>query len=179
MVTDESRSVGRKIRLLRQERKLSVEQLAERTGCSAEYLEWVEEGQVFPPVALLLRLAQAMQLDRGAFLDRDESPESRLEEAAKRAEHYSYQTLTPPEPDKRLMAFSIHIPPRTAHEGVGYSHEGEEYVYVLSGQVELTVGEDKRLLAERESFRFNSSIDHHLANPGDEAAELLVVLYVP
>jgi quercetin dioxygenase-like cupin family protein len=179
MVMDNPKPVGQRISHTRQEKGLSVQALAERAGCSEEYLEWVEDGQVDPPVALLLRLAKAMQLDSGAFLHASNLSSKRLEEADKRTKNYSYQTLTPPEEDKHLMAFSVTIPPKTDHEDVGYRHEGEEYVYVLSGEVLLTVDQDKKRLAERESLRFNANLDHHLSNPGDKEAELLVILYVP
>ena len=176
---DESNSIGQRIMLARQERGLSVQELAERANCLDEYLEWVEESQVEPPVALLLQLAKAMQLDLGTFLTADSSRDKRAEEASKRTEHYSYQTLTAPESDKHLMAFSVTIPPKTAHKGVGYRHEGEEFIYVLSGEAEVTVDQDKIRLAEKESHRFNSNLDHHLSNPGDKETELLVILYVP
>lgn len=179
MVKDESQSIGQRIRQSRQERGLSVQELAEQASCSDEYLEWVEGGQVEPPVSLLLQLAKAMQLDSITFLHVHDPAVQRMEEAAKRTEHYSYTTLTPPEADRHLMAFSVTIPPKTAHGGVGYRHEGEEFVYVLSGEVEVTVEQDKRKLAERESLRFNSNLDHHLSNPGDKEAQLLVILYVP
>ena len=176
---DNLKSVAQRISHTRQEKGLSVQALAERAGCSEEYLEWIEDGQVDPPVALLLRLAKAMQLDSGAFLHQSDLSSKRLEEAAKRTKTYSYQTLTPQEADKHLMAFSVTIPPKTDHEDVGYRHEGEEYIYVLSGEVILTVEQDKTRLAKRESLRFNANLDHHLSNPGDKEAELLVILYVP
>jgi len=179
MIIDDSKSVGEKIKLARQERGLDVQELAQQAGCSDDYLKWVEDGQVEPPVALLIQLAKAMRLDSGTFLMADQSEDKRLEEATKRTEHYSYKTLTPPEADKHLMAFSVTIPPNTAHKGVGYQHEGEELLYVLSGEVELTVEQTKRKLAEKESFRFNSNLDHYLSNPGDEKVELLVILYMP
>ena len=179
MVTDESKSIGHRIKTARQEKGLSVEKLAQEAGCSDEYLEWVENGQVEPPVALLLQLAKSMQLDSGTFLQVQHSPSQRLEEAAKRTENYSYTTLTPTEVDRHLMAFLVTIPPKAAHGGVGYRHEGEEFVYVLSGELEITVDKEKRKLGPRESLRFNSNLNHNLSNPGDKDTELLVVLYVP
>ena len=68
MVKDDPRSVGQRIRQARQGKNLSIQQLADKAGCSDEYLEWVEEGQVEPPVALLIQVAKAMQLDSGALL---------------------------------------------------------------------------------------------------------------
>jgi transcriptional regulator with XRE-family HTH domain len=178
MVT-EQRSIGQRIRAAREERGLSVKELADKAGCLDEYLEWVEDGQVEPPVALLIRLAGALHLDTGVFLHADEASDRRLREGSKRTEHYSYKTLTSPETNSHLMAFSVTIPPKTAHEGVGYRHEGEEFVYVLSGKAELTVGNEKKRLSEKESLRFNSNLDHHLSNPGEIPAELLVILYLP
>jgi len=179
MEKDVPKSIGQRIRLARNEKDLSVQRLASLSGCSAEYLEWVEDGQVIPPVALLLQLSKALQLDSGTFLKVDDMLNQRLEEAAKRTKHYSYQTLTPPETDKHLMAFSVTVPPKTDHRGVGYRHEGEELVYVLSGELEVVVDQEKRSLAEKESYRFNSNLDHHFSNPGDVETELLVVLYLP
>lgn len=179
MVRDLIQSVGKRIREVREEKGVRVEELAKKAGCSEEYLEWVEQGQVEPPVALLLELARAMKLDSAAFLPLQDSSAQRLEEAAKRTKHYSYRTLTPAEPDKHLMAFSVTIPPKTAHEGVGYKHEGEEFIYVVSGEVALTVDQETKKLLQGQSFRFNANLDHHLSNSGDKEAELLVVLYVP
>ena len=179
MEKDVPKSIGQRIKLARNEKEFSVQRLASLSGCSAEYLEWVEDGQVIPPVALLLQLAKALQLDSGIFLKVDDMLNQRLEEAAKRTKHYSYQTLTPPEADKHLMAFSVTVPPKTAHRGVGYRHEGEELVYVLSGELEVVVDQEKRSLSEKESYRFNSNLDHHFSNPGDVETELLVVLYLP
>ena len=174
----EAANLGRRIRAAREDKGLSAGDLAEKAGCGEEYLEWVEDGQVEPPVALLLRLSGVLGLDSGAFL-KDDDPEPRRMEATKRTEHYSYQNLTPESKDNHLMAFAVSIPPRTPHEGVGYKHEGEEFVYVVSGHVEVTVGQDRQVLGPKESIHFKSSLDHHLANPSDTAAEMLVILYVP
>jgi len=179
MVWNGQESIGRKIRQAREERGLTTLELSRQAGCSDEYLEWIEEGQVEPPVALLLQLAKALKLDSVAFLHAQDLTAQRMEEEAKRTDHYSYQTLTPSEPDKHLMAFSVTIPPRTSHERVSYRHEGEEFIYVLSGELDLTVDNEKRRLQKKDSFRFNSNLDHHLSNPGEEETELLVILYIP
>jgi len=179
MVANESESVGLQIRSAREQRALGVKELAEKAGCSEEYLEWVEEGQVQPPVALLISLARAMKMNSGSFLHVEQTASRRQEEAEKRTEHYSYSTLTAPEEASHLMAFSIKIPPKSAHSGVGYRHDGEEFVYVLAGEAEITVEGRKTRLSKKESLRFNSNLDHHLSNPGSEEAELLVILYVP
>ena len=97
----------------------------------------------------------------------------------KRTEDYTYETLTPEARHKRLKAFKISIDPKSDHKGVSYQHQGEEFVYVLKGRVEVTVGENKNTLTPGKSLHFNSSIIHKLRNTSDKKAELLVVLYTP
>ena len=175
---DKLKTIGERIKTARQDLRLKTEELAAKVGCSDEYLEWVEEGQAEPPVALLIQLAKALKLDSGSFL-REEDTTRRKEEVTKRTRHYSYTTLTPPDEKNHLAAFAITIPPETAHEGVGYSHEGEEFVFVIQGEVDVTIGDERNRLAEKESLHFNSNISHEISNPGQVEAKCLVVLYVP
>ena len=65
------------------------------------------------------------------------------------------------------------------HKGVSYQHEGEEFVYVLKGHIEVTVGNHVNNLGWGESLHFNSAINHKLKNVGTADAELLVVIYTP
>lgn len=172
--------IGAKIKKFREDKGLTLIDLANETGCSTEYLEWIEDGQLLPPVATLLQLSRALGVSSGAFF-KDETPDpvKRKEEQHKRTAHYSYQVLTPAASDKHLKAFGIGIPANDEHTGVGYQHEGEEFVYVLSGEVIVTVGENQNHLAEGESLHFNSMISHHMANPSDQETKLLVILYTP
>ncbi|MDA8139455.1 MAG: cupin domain-containing protein, partial [Desulfobacteraceae bacterium] len=65
------------------------------------------------------------------------------------------------------------------HKGVGYQHEGEEFVYVLKGNIEVSVGEHVNRLDKGQSLHFNSGIQHHMRNVGKNEAELVVVVYDP
>lgn len=87
--------------------------------------------------------------------------------------------LTPGAENKHLKAFRIVVEAHKAHKGVGFQHEGEEFAYVLKGNVEITVGENINILGPGESLHFNSSVKHDLKNAGDVDAELIVVVYSP
>jgi quercetin dioxygenase-like cupin family protein len=104
---------------------------------------------------------------------------NRISASAKRTENYAYQTLTSGTEKKHLKAFKVTIDPMKEHSGVGYQHEGEEFVYVLSGKIELMVGDNKNILNEGDSLHFNSGIKHKMTNLIDQVALLMVVLYVP
>jgi quercetin dioxygenase-like cupin family protein len=172
--------VGKKIRRERVKKKMSLDRVANETGFSIDYLKEVEAGKVIPPVGALLQLSKALEIDSGFFLREQESSlKSRIKAYTMRTENYAYTTLTPGAENKHLKAFKVTIEAMQDHKGVGYQHEGEEFVYVLAGNIELTVGDHINKLNEGESLHFNSGIRHMLRNIGEEKAELLVVIYGP
>lgn len=177
---EEKKTFGRRIQAYRQSRKLSIEDLAHETGYPAQFLEKVEQDRVTPPVALVLQLSRTLKIDV-ASLDPDETRKatSRVKSQKIRAGSYAYTQLTKSGSDKHLGAYRVTIEPHTAHEGVAYHHEGEEFIYVLKGKLSIVVGKNTSLLGQGEHIHFNSSLHHALSNPSGEKTELLVVLYIP
>ena len=175
------RPLGERLKGIRIEKGMALDFLANETGFSTEYLTRVEKGQIMPPVATILRLSRALEIDSGILLreEREEADKTKAEDFRKRTEDYSYQALTPEALHKHLKAFKVFIDPVSEHKGVSYQHEGEEFVYVLKGSVEVMVGENRNVLNPDESLHFNSSIMHKLRNLSTERAEMLVVLYTP
>jgi transcriptional regulator with XRE-family HTH domain len=172
--------VGEKIKKTRQKKKITLEQVANDTGCSVDYLKQIEAGKVIPPVGTLLQVSRALEIDSGLLLKEEASAvERRVKAYTKRTENYAYTTLTPGAKNKHIKAFRVTVDPMRDHKGVGYQHEGEEFVYILAGQVEITVGDHVNRLQEGESLHFNSGIRHKLTNVGKKKAVLLVVIYTP
>jgi transcriptional regulator with XRE-family HTH domain len=175
------RPIGKRLKDIRATKGLSLDYLANETGFSVDYISEVEKGEIIPPVATILRLSRALEIDSGILLkkERDEANKRKADDFKERTEDYSYQTLTPEAVHKHLKAFKIFIDPVSDHKGVSYQHEGEEFIYVLKGKVEVTVGDNKKVLDPEDSLHFNSSIVHKLRNVSPEKAELIVVLYTP
>lgn len=172
--------VGKKIKKVRTEKNISLERVANETGFSLEHLNDIESGKVIPSVGALLQIARALEMDSGYFLkEQDSNLKKRVQAYTTRTENYAYTTLSPGTESKHLKAFRVVIEPKTDHKGVGYMHEGEEFVYVLKGNVEITVGEHVNTLSKDDSLHFNSGIKHHLRNIGDDVAELIVIVYSP
>jgi len=172
--------VGKKIKQARTGKKFSFDRVANETGFSTEYLKEVEAGKAIPPVGALLQIARALEIDSGSLLKEPESKlESRIKAHTKRTDNYAYTTLTPGAENKHLKAFRVLVEAHQDHKGVDYHHEGEEFVYVLSGKIEVAVGEHVNTLEQGESLHFNSGIRHKLKSVSDETAELIVVIYTP
>ncbi len=173
---------GRRVKKLREAQDWSVEVLAEKTGQSPEFILQVENDDVTPPVAFLLRLSRALGVEPGAFLDDREKRtirDRRAEAFVKRTENYSYETLTPEAESEHLRAFMITIESKQVHKPVAYKHEGEEFVFVMAGELELTLGGKAHCLKPGESLRFNSDTPHKLKSLSDATTRCLVVLYTP
>jgi quercetin dioxygenase-like cupin family protein len=172
--------IGKKIKKARTQKKVTFDQLANETGFSVDYLKNIESGKQIPPVGALLQISRALELDSGFLLrDQETHLKSRARAYTKRTENYAYATLTPGAENKHLKAFKVTVDSRQDHKGVGYQHEGEEFVYVLAGKMEIIVGEHVNKLKAGDSLHFNSGIRHMMKNTGDEEAEMLVVIYGP
>ena len=172
--------VGKKIKKARTDKKMSYETLANDTGFSIDFLKKVESGKVTPPVGSLLQISRALEIDSGDLLKEDEGRmQDRIKAYTKRTSSYAYTTLTPGAENKHLKAFRVKIDAMKTHEGVSYNHEGEEFVYVLEGAIEVVVGEHVNTLGAGDSLHFNSGIQHQLKNIGETDAELIVVIYNP
>ena len=172
--------VGKKIKQARTKKKITLNNLANDTGFSIDFLKKIEAGKVIPPVGALLQIARTLEIDSALFLkEQDSRMSKRIKAYTKRTENYAYTTLTPGAENKHLKAFKVIVEARKEHTGVGYQHEGEEFVYVLAGKIEIIVGEHVNKLEAGDSLHFNSGIRHQMKNVGNEDTELLVVLYGP
>lgn len=173
-------SIGKKIKMVREEKNYTLDHIANETGYSVDYLKSIEAGKKMPPVGALLQISRALDMDSGALLrEQDAAQDDRVKAYTKRTDAYAYETLTPGAENKHLKAFRVTIDPLQEHKGVGYQHEGEEFDYVLKGKVEVVVGDHVNVLCAGDSLHFNSGIKHQLKNIGEEAAELIVVIYSP
>ena len=171
---------GKRIKKVREEKNLTLNWMANETGYAVDYLKKIESGEEIPPVGTLLTISRALDLDSGFFLREQVANHSdRVKAFTKRTENYAYASLTPGAENKHLKAFRVTVEPMTEFKGVGYIHEGEEFVHVLAGKVEIRVGDHVNKLKKGDSLHFNSGIRHNLINVGKETADLLVVIYNP
>lgn len=172
---------GKRLMRLRKEKNMTLKSLANETGLSASHISQIEKGEMIPPVAVILQLSRALEIDSSILLKEEKAKAGKdsYQDYRKRTEDYSYKTLTPEAAHKHLKAFKVFIDPKSDHKGVSYQHQGEEFIYVLKGKIDVMVGENKNTLSPGECIHFNSSIVHKLRNISREKAELLVVLYTP
>jgi len=171
---------GAKVCKLREAHNWSVEELAKTTGQTPEFIDQVESDKISPSVSFLLMLAKALNVNPGTFLSKSEKEiiqNQRSRAFIKRTRNYSYQTLTPHAESDHLRAFMITIESRQIHKPVEYKHEGEEFIYVMEGELEVKLGGKSHHLKPDESIHFNSDVPHKLKSLSNEDTRCLVILY--
>ncbi|ROT34074.1 helix-turn-helix domain-containing protein [Micromonospora sp. HM5-17] len=167
-------AVGPRLRALRTQRGMTLAQLAEVTGISVSTLSRLESGGRKPTLELLLPLARAYRvaLDElvGAPVTGD--PRVHARPIVRRGTTFVPLTRHP----VGLQAFKQILPPNTpTGELRQKTHEGYEWLYVLSGRLRLWLGEHDLVLTPGEAAEFDTRVPHCVANPGPDTAELLIL----
>lgn len=177
VVTEHSnpdRLLGARLRELRKRRRLTLAQLAEGCGLSIGYLSQIERDLAAPSINALVSIAQRLGVTVQWFFSGDEEPVAEAERGyvIRRAnrlrvgyEQGIVDELLTPRMSLALEMIRSHLPPG-GEARQPYAHEGDEVGLVLSGQLELWVGERHFLLAEGDSFSYASREPHRYRNPG-------------
>jgi transcriptional regulator with XRE-family HTH domain len=180
----EASGVSGRLRQLRKERGLSLEELAQQAALTKGFLSLVERGVKAPSISSLLRLSQVYRMPIGALLDdsKPSDPDYSLVRPNERKKYaregslygYRYQALAFRKKHKKMEPFIVSPPLRTPRRF--FEHTGEEMVYVLSGQVEIQLRSEKIHLAPGDCIYFDAQIPHRSRSIGRKRAFTLVVI---
>ncbi|SHN84461.1 transcriptional regulator, XRE family with cupin sensor [Geodermatophilus obscurus] len=168
-------AVGPRLRALRQRRRLTLTQLSEETGVSVSTLSRLESGQRRPTLELLLPLARAHHVPLDELVGAPETGDPRVHLRPRAAA--GGMTVVPlTRRPGGIQAFKMVYAPRTpAGEPELKTHEGYDWVYVLSGRLRLLLGEHDVVLGPGEVAEFDTRTPHWIGNPYGEPAEVLAL----
>ncbi len=182
--------IGLKVRRLRQERRQTLQDLSEASGLSKPLLSQIENGQVIPPLATLLRISKALKVGLHTFFQEEEHAEKcllvRAEERRRLprragqgtpAPPYTYHSLSYGKRAKQMEPFLIEFEARQWQEELKVSHEGEEFLFLLEGSLELHYGDQVMTLGPGDSVYYDSSEPHGYIAKGDAPVRAVAVLY--
>ncbi len=177
-----SKTLGHKLAELRKRHGMTIRELADKTGLKVSHLRAAEEGEDFLPVGDILKISRALTIDPHLLFQTEkakEQKEQRKKDFALREKSYQYEVLTPGAGEKHLRTFKVTIPAGSDHPKIRYQHEGEEFIYMLQGEMEIRVGSKTQLLKKGDTIHFDSSMKHSLKNPGTKKAVFIDVIYTP
>jgi transcriptional regulator with XRE-family HTH domain len=166
-------AVGPRLRALRRQRGVTLEQLAEGTGISVSTLSRLESGRRRPTLELLLPLARAHHVPLDELVGAPASGDPRVYPRPVERDGVTWLPLTrrPGGPG----VFKQIIPGNPDPEGPveQRAHEGYEWLFVISGRLRLVLGDSDFMLAAGEAAEFDTRIPHSVVNGGPEPVELL------
>ncbi|MFG1914588.1 helix-turn-helix domain-containing protein [Micromonospora sp. NPDC048898] len=170
-------AVGPRLRALRHQRGTTLTQLADLTGISVSTLSRLESGSRRPTLELLLPLARAYQVALDELVDAPATGDPRILPKPIVIHGITFLPLT--RRPGGLRAFKQIFPPDPrAGERTPQTHEGYEWLYVLSGRLRLLLGDRDLTLTPGEVAEFDTRVPHLVLNPGPGVAEALS-LYGP
>jgi transcriptional regulator with XRE-family HTH domain len=181
--------VGEKIKQLRERKGLSLKEVADATGFSTALLSQMENHLVSPSLGSIIKLAKALEVRVGDFFGetqgepfaivrKDERKTiSRFASKEGVSYGYSYESLGFEKKNRRMEPFIVTLEPATLKTSKTSVHEGEEFIFVLEGEMEVIFGDHTDILYPGDSIYYDSNIPHRVQCHQDRVTRILAVLY--
>jgi len=181
--------VGAHVRVFRESKGLTVQQFAEKTGFSSALLTQIENRMVSPSLGTLVKIANSFGTTVSSFIggkverefsivrkeDRTTVSRVGLKEGGKST--YTYESLGAGKAGRKMEPFLVRLQPLSESPMARSSHDGEEFLYVLSGKVAVCLGTLSDVLDEGDSIYYNSTIPHHVHSADEREALILAVIH--
>lgn len=186
--------IGSKIKSIRETKNLSLEEIAESSGLSTEQIMSIESDENLPSLGPLIKIARALGVRLGTFLDDSDALGPVVCRAADRErdssisfsngatdarKHMEYHPLAQQKAGRHMEPFIIDINPSDQQDYQLSAHEGEEFIYVMQGAVEIVYGKETYTLNEGDSIFYDSIVKHHVHGLPGKSAKILAVVYIP
>lgn len=181
---DGAMRIGLRLRALRAERGLTIPTLAAQAGLSAGLISQIERGQSNPSMRTIQRLGATLGINLWAFIGQAEQDDTEALPFVRRLQDRPRMVVGPsrlvkellsPSGDRDLRFMMVTLPAGSGTKDM-LMGPGEKGGYVVSGQIELRVGERVAVLAMGDSFQFAGDQPHRLANPSQAEAVVLWIM---
>ncbi|NQU63967.1 MAG: helix-turn-helix transcriptional regulator [SAR324 cluster bacterium] len=178
-------AIGDKIKKLREDKGLSLDELSKITGFGVELLENIEKKEVQPQLGTIIKLSKALDSAFSRIVSgvgtklfsitrkNERKAVSRSTSGSDKKPLYLYKSLAPEVQGRHMEALIVQLEEKRNEDPS--VHEGEEFIYVLDGVVELKIGEDYFDLEPGDSVYYLSTTPHVISGKGGKANILAVV----
>ncbi|MBI9088315.1 MAG: cupin domain-containing protein [Desulfobacterium sp.] len=183
--------VSQRIRYFMEKRDIDLTGLAELTKLDQGFLDTMLTENVYPPLGPLMKIARALGVRLGTFLDDQESSDPFIVRQSERESEFSvlagkgkpaalnFYSLGKGKTDRHMEPFFVELTPESAKTKKLSSHEGEEFIAVITGSIEVIYGKETHILNKGDSVYYNSVVPHYVSCTGSEKAEIHAVIYIP
>ena len=185
-------NLGARIKKLRESMNISRAALAETTGLGEVFIATMEEENLCPSLAPLQKVARALGVRMGTFMDdqivkdpvinrrEDRDVDMVMQRALNKRGAFRYHSLAKGKTDRIMEPFYVEISPESDEDQILSSHQGEEFILVMQGRIKLMYGNDIHELDPGDTAYYNSIVPHYLGvlDP-QESATIYAVIYHP
>ena len=180
--------VGEKIKSTRESMGLSLADMSEKTGFSTAFLSQIENHLISPPLGALMKIARCMDIEIGRLFNQvgtapftivrkhERVPTSRVASKEGVRYGYFYESLAPDKINRHMEPFLVTLEP-DSRTGTPYNHDGEEFIFVLEGRVEIQLGGHTDILEPGDSVYYDSTLHHRVSCADDCPARIIAVIY--
>ncbi len=186
---EQNLKIGEKVKSLRIEKEMSLEDVSQKTGLSVSTISGIEDHTISPPLGNIVTLAKVFNVTVGEFFgDSADSPfcivrsdnrktVSRFSSIDGKSAGYSYESLGHQKQNRQMEPFFVTLTPAEVFQVEPNQHDGEEIIFVLEGQVEVRLADHKDILNPGDSIYYDSNLPHVVSCYGDDQATILAVIY--
>lgn len=174
-------AVASNLKGIRQQRHLSLDQLAELTGVSKSMLRQIETGRSSPTIATIWKIANGLRVSFTTLVSKRQ-PEAAImdfkgsQPLTAKKERYRLFPMIPFDPERAFEIYHVEIEPGTSYDGEPHEGDVEEYVFVLQGKLEITVEEDLYQVVANQFIRFIADRPHQYFNAGQEMVTAIMMI---
>jgi transcriptional regulator with XRE-family HTH domain len=170
--------IGPRLRAVRENQAMSQRELAKRTGVSNATISLIEQNRTNPSVGLLKKVLDGIPISLADFFALGMAPRRKVffapDELVELAgDPVSYRQVGRDLSGRRLQILHERYAPGADTGKSMLRHEAEEGAVILRGRLEVTVGDQQRILGPGSAYYFDSRLPHRFRNVGDEVCELV------
>lgn len=178
------KSIGENLRNIRKTRGYSLDAAAEITGVSKAMLGQIERGESNPTVTTLWKIASGLQVSFSSLIHEEPSDVQLIElktltPIMESMGDYRVYPVFPFDPRKKFEIFTVEIESGCQHTSDKHNEGVEEYITVMSGTLEIEIGDQRITVRSGNSIKFSANKAHTYKNIGDELIRYQAVMYYP
>jgi transcriptional regulator with XRE-family HTH domain len=184
--------LGKKIKQFRNFRQISREELALNANLDSRQIENIEEKGIMPSLGHLIKISRALGVRIGTFLDDQDQVGPVIVKAGEEKkslsfstkdetsrEHLNFFSLAQDKTGRHMEPFIVEIEPSRESDYKLSTHEGEEFIYVLKGSIEINYGKNLYQINTGDTIYLDSVVPHNVHAAANQPAKILAVVYTP
>ena len=183
--------LGARIKKWRENQAMSRQQLAEATGLTEQFIMTLEEENLCPSIGPLQKIARALNVRLGTFMDDqisrdpiisrkdDRKIDLSMQRAHGKRASFIFHSLAHGKSDRAMEPFFVEILPEPETDRKLSSHQGEEFIMLQYGRLKIIYGKETFVLEPGDTIYYNSIVPHYVGTDGSAPAGIYAVLYNP